>query len=176
MKHSTFMKAAQAFAEESKCISMQVGAVIVKDDHIISHGYNGSPKGHENCCDRFNIAKRYDMYFKSSEQINHGFIVENCSTYKLTPEGREEHHKYSTENEIHAELNAILFAAKHGLSIDGSTMYVTVSPCQQCAKCLTQSGIKRIIYDKLYDKNPDNWKDIFNGSGVIVQHISEVEQ
>lgn len=164
MKHSTFMNIARAFAAESKCVSMQVGAVIVKDDHIISHGYNGSPKGHQNCCDRFGLPHRYDMYYLSVD-----------GQRKLTDAGREEHHKYSTENEIHAELNAILFAAKHGLNISGGTMYVTVSPCQQCAKCLTQSGIKRIIYDKLYDKNPDNWKDIFNGSGVIVQHISEVE-
>lgn len=164
MKHSTFMNIAREFASESKCISIQVGAVVVKDDHIITHGYNGSPKGHQNCCDRFALPKRYDMMYMAEGKL------------KLTDAGRAEHHAYSTENEIHAELNAILFAAKHGLSIDGATMYVTLSPCQQCAKSLTQSGIKRIIYDKLYDKNPDNWKDIFIKSGVIIEQLDEVIQ
>ncbi len=159
-----FMDCAYAFAKQSKCIRLQVGAVIVKDDHIISHGYNGTPSGQPNCCEVNSLESKPDWYT---------YVVRTCTTH-LNNLGLQKHNEFSKANEIHAELNAILFAAKLGLSIDGCTMYCTTSPCQDCAKNIVQSGIKKVIYDKEYDRNPDNWKYIFIGSGVEIKHISEV--
>jgi len=108
----------------SKCVSVQVGAVLVKNERILSIGYNGTPSGY-----KFNCDAVFDK---------HNF-------------NREEHHKFSEKYEIHAEMNVILFAAKTGIPIENSTLYVTTHPCFQCIKNLTQSGVKTIIYDKEYD-------------------------
>lgn len=154
MKHSTFLNIARLIASESKCVSWQVGAVIVKDDRIISTGYNGTRSGAENCCDH--SLKQGWMYTRPN----------GCSI--LRQEFRENHSIWSKKNEIHAELNAILFAAKNGHSIDGATMYVTASPCPDCAKAITQSGIKKLFYVTLYDKNEDDWASIMTDAGIEV--------
>ncbi|AZV00901.1 deoxycytidylate deaminase [Escherichia phage vB_EcoM_005] len=88
--------------------------------------------------------------------------------YNLLKEHRMAHAAWSSKNEIHAELNAILFAARTGSSIDGATMYVTLSPCADCAKSIAQSGIKTLVYAELYDRNPEGWDDILRESGIEV--------
>ena len=123
MKNKTrdeiFMNIAYEIASLSNCVSMQVGAVIVKDCRIVSMGYNGSPAGYTNCNDVFT-------------------------------ERGPKHTAWSNKYEIHAELNAILFAAKNGIAIDGATIYCTHQPCRECSKNLIQSGIKKIIYKTEY--------------------------
>lgn len=144
MKDSTFMAIAKTIASESKCVSIGVGAVIVKDDRIISTGYNGTPSGSPNCCD----------------------VVGKTIT-------REQHHEWSKSNEIHAELNAIIFAAKNGIAIDGSTMYCTHNPCPDCAKAITQSGIKKVIYHQKWHRTVDGWDDILIKNKIKVEKIEE---
>lgn len=119
MKHSQFMAMAHILAESSKCVSLKVGALIVRDGRIVSTGYNGTPQGWTNCCE---------------VHRTRGF----------------EHTEWSLKFEIHAEMNAIVFAARNGVSIDGTTMYTTIEPCFSCVKVLVQSGIKRVIYDTAY--------------------------
>jgi len=135
-----FMNTATGLAKLSKCVSFQVGAVIVRDERIISMGYNGSPKGYLNCCDKFN-----------KENFN-----------------RKDHHKWSNIYEIHAELNAILFAAKNGISLDGCVMYVTFKPCDQCIKNIIQSGIKKVIYLNEYDKCSLN-NDLISETNITIE-------
>jgi dCMP deaminase len=122
--HDTFMKVAFEFASKSKCVSHHVGAVIVRDGRIVVTGYNGSPPNLPNCCDIFD-----------KDNFN-----------------REEHSKWSDDNEIHAELNLINFAAKYGIEIDGCDMYTTISPCNQCLKNIVMAGIKNVYYLYLYDR------------------------
>lgn len=122
--HDVFMKTAFLFAEKSHCVSHHVGAVIVKNRRIIVTGYNGTPEGLGNC-------------------DNH-FDPENFD--------RAEHHVWSKDNEVHAEMNAIAFAAKNEVNIDGADMYVTISPCNDCLKNAIPAGIKNIYYLYLYDK------------------------
>jgi len=105
----------------SKCVSKQVGAVIVKDGRILSTGYNGTPPGFTNCADHWD-----GQYTK-------------------------DHHEWSKTYEIHAEMNAIIWAAREGISINGATIYVTLEPCSDCSKNIIASGIKRIVYDKSYE-------------------------
>lgn len=146
------MQHAYIVANESHCVSWKVGAVITKDGRIVSTGYNGTPAGkqHTNC----------DDHASSQGWLDH--------RDNLKPSCRQAHNEWSRRNEIHAELNAILYAAKTGQSIDGAEMFVTVSPCADCAKAIAQSGIKRVVYNELYDKNPEGWDDILIKSGVEV--------
>jgi dCMP deaminase len=133
--NDVFMKTAFLFAEKSHCVSHHVGAVIVKDRRIIVTAYNGTPENLPNCDEVFD-----------KNNFN-----------------REEHHIWSKDNEIHAEMNAISFAAKNLVDIDGADMYVTISPCNDCLKNIIPSGIKNIYYLYLYDKislNPTLLKKI----------------
>jgi dCMP deaminase len=133
--HRLFMRTAIIFADESKCVSKHVGAVVVRDNRIISTGINGSPSELPNCCEIFD-SNNFD---------------------------REEHHVWSKDNEIHAEMNAVGFSAKHSVETDGCDLYVTISPCNDCLKNLTATGIKNIYYLYLYDKvklNPTLLKKI----------------
>lgn len=150
------MQLAYIVAQESKCVSWKVGAIISKDERIISTGYNGTPAGQPNCCD---VAEDRDWINSK------GDLFECCS---------ENHTQWSQENEIHAELNAILYAAKRGISIEGSTMYVTVSPCRDCAKAIAQSGIRKLVYCVDYPRNKENWTDILTNSNIEVRKLDKV--
>ena len=121
LSDNNFINIAFELATASKCVSKQVGAVIVKDGRILSTGYNGTPAGYENCCDYWN------------------------------GEYTSQHHEWSKTYEIHAEMNAIIWAAREGISIDGASIYVTLEPCSECSKNLIASGIKRIVYAKEYE-------------------------
>lgn len=131
-KHKIFLDVAEKLSGMSHCISHKVGCILVKDGRIISTGYNGTPASTINCDDYFSN--------RISDKNN------------LTDAEREEHHAFSEKFEIHAELNAILCAAKNGISIDGSILYSTLHPCYNCLKMICNSGIKTIIYRYEYDK------------------------
>ena len=121
LNDQNFINIAWELSTASKCVSKQVGAVIVKNGRILSTGYNGTPAGFTNCCDHWN------------------------------GEYTKDHHEWSKTYEIHAEMNAIIWAAREGISIDGATIYVTLEPCSECSKNLIASGIKKIVYDKAYE-------------------------
>jgi dCMP deaminase len=115
-----FMDLAKNLAKRSHCIKAQVGAVLIKDTRIISIGYNGPPAGTHNCDEEF-------------------------------PEvGCPRDSKGSCSLALHAEQNAILYAAKNGASLDGSTLYVTLSPCLACARIIFSTGIKKVIFGESY--------------------------
>ncbi|MBT4030759.1 MAG: dCMP deaminase family protein [Campylobacteraceae bacterium] len=137
-----FINIAKELATASKCVSKQVGAVIVKDGRILSTGYNGTPPGHTNCCDHWN-----GKYTK-------------------------DHHEWSKTYEIHAEMNAIIWAAREGISIEDATIYVTLEPCSECSKNLIASGIKRVVYEKPYEHtNSKVVSDFIKSNGVLIEQI-----
>jgi len=116
LKLLAHLKAAKAYSELSRAQRLKVGAVLVKDDRIISVGYNGTPAGGSNECE----------YLDPIEGL-------------------------TTKAEVvHAEMNAIAFAARNGVNTDGCTMVVTHSPCFECSKLLVQSGVKEIYYETEY--------------------------
>jgi len=119
--------------QSSTCGRLQVGALIVKDGRVISMGWNGVPSGQDHCKEHFE---------------NRGWDV-NVEWMK------EEHHKYATKNEIHAEQNAIAYAAKSGISTDGAEMYITYSPCRDCAKLVVAAGIKEVYFTNEYDRDTE---------------------
>ena len=122
---SAYIDVAQRFAELSSCERKKVGAIIVKDNRIISIGYNGTPSGWDNVC----------------EYTIHHHELGTCSTV-TKPEV------------IHAEQNAIAKLARSNESGLGAEMYVTCSPCVECAKQIYGSGIKKVYYKDCY-KNSD---------------------
>lgn len=155
MKHETFMKMAIAVSEESTCISKQVGAIIVVDDRPVTTGYNGTHSERCHC---------------SSVAIDNGFgeLVDD----KVTLTDRAAHSKWSQYHEVHAEINAIAHAARSGLSIDNGSLYVTLSPCHDCAKALIASGIKEVYYLEEYDRSPAGWQHVFLSNGI---HLEQIE-
>tara|TARA_Y100001951_G_C11298063_1_gene277516 strand:- start:40485 stop:40985 length:501 start_codon:yes stop_codon:yes gene_type:complete len=162
-KHQMMMNIAHEMASQSKCISKNVGAVIAKDGRIISTGYNGTPSGLPNCCD-------------VAEEIGFGRLYSDPNTLTVSTQmtDRPKHSAWSDQNEIHAEQNAIIFAAKHGVAVQGCVMYVTHSPCPTCCKIIAQSGIQTVIYDELYDRSPSNWDKILKDKQIAVFSLQEV--
>ena len=119
------MKVAETFAELSSARRLHVGAIIVKDDRIISIGYNGMPSGWDNNCE--------DVITPSLP-----YLQGEGPTLKTKPEV------------LHAETNAIAKLAKSTESGDGASMFITHSPCLDCAKLIYQSGIKSVYYRNVY--------------------------
>ena len=143
LSDKNFINIAYELASASKCVSKQVGAVIVKNGRILSTGYNGTPAGYTNCCEHWE-----GNYTK-------------------------EHHEWSKTYEIHAEMNAIIWAAREGISIDGATIYVTLEPCSECSKNLIASGIKRIVYAKEYEYTYSEVISKFiKDNGVVIEKLS----
>jgi len=142
LNDENFINIAKELSTASKCVSKQVGAVIVKNGRILSTGYNGTPPGYQNCCD--------------------------CWDGKYT----NEHHEWSKTYEIHAEMNAIIWAAREGISIEGATIYVTLEPCSECSKNVIASGIKRIVYDKAYEHtNSEIITKFIKDNGVSIEQL-----
>lgn len=121
-----FMRLAETVAEWSSCYqsNRHVGAVIVKDKRILTTGYNGAPAGVTSCAER-------GVCLRREKNIPSGTMQELCYA-------------------VHAEQNAIIQAAKLGVSVEGATMYVTHQPCVICARMIINSGIKTVIYKEGY--------------------------
>lgn len=158
MKSTTFMQTAFLIAQESKCSSWKVGVVIEKNGRIISTGYNGSVSGLTNCCDHC---------------VDQGWAERVDGTVKLYKDKRQEHSAWSLNNEVHAEMNAILFAARNGTSTEGSTLYTTLAPCYNCAKAIAQSGVRTVVYAEDYDMNSTEWSKVLVDAGVKVHKLDK---
>ena len=138
-----YMELAVNLAKRSHCIKKHVGAVLTKDTRIISSGYNGPPAGTHNC----------DVEFPS--------------------EGCARDSKGSCSLALHAEQNAILYAVKNNTSVEGSTLYVTLSPCLACARIIYSMGISKVVYLFSYAEykgiGSDEGVDFLAKFGVKVQ-------
>lgn len=163
-KHKLFTQMAELVAGQSTCCRMQVGAILVKDSRVISIGFNGAPSGQEHCEDHF--AQLYETAFKNQ--------FPSYEEFRASRTFYDAHGKWSIENELHAEQNAILFAAKNGISTAGSTLYVTYSPCVHCAKVIITAGIVRVFYKNLYDRSQDGLI-LLNKNGIECRQLTERE-
>lgn len=131
-----YLRMAAIWSENSYCIRRKVGAILVKDQMIISDGYNGTPAGFENVCeDESGLTKAYVL---------------------------------------HAEANAITKVARSNNSSEGSTLYVTASPCVECAKLIIQAGIRRVVFNELY--RITDAVDLLRRAGVECALIPDLEE
>ena len=119
-----FMEMAELTAQRSTCLRRHVGAVIVRDKHAMSTGYNGAPKGLQHCAE-----------------------LGGCLREKLHVPSGERHELCRA---LHAEQNAIIQAARYGIDIRDSKIYITTQPCITCAKMCINAGINEIIYANPY--------------------------
>lgn len=142
----SYMATAEIFAEHSSAKRLHVGAVIVKDDRIISIGYNGMPSGWDNDCED----KVWDSGaggWLSPEEIEAKYPYEGWH------EGAQRNVRYGLKTKpevLHAETNAIAKLAKSTESGDGAVLFVTHAPCLDCAKLIYQGGIRSVFYRNSY--------------------------
>ena len=151
-----FIKIAEDVALRSTCIRLSVGAVIVNNNRIVSIGYNGSLPNSKHCVDHF-----IDIYNSKVSTIT-------LDEWLKTKEFLDLHLDWSNRHELHAEQNAIIFAAKKGISIENTTLYVTTSPCIICSKLIAQSGIIRVVYKNEYDREQDGLQ-LLRQQNIVVE-------
>ena len=142
-----YMKTAEVFAELSTARRLHVGAIIVKDNRIISIGYNGMPSGWENNCEYTEF-----MPVNDPEVISNDYPF--VGRFWIDGHSVERRYRLITRSEVlHAETNAIAKLAKSTESGDGATMFITHAPCLDCAKLIHQSGINSVYYRNTYRNN-----------------------
>ena len=132
-----FLKIASVVAERSTCRRHHIGAVAVRDKHILATGYNGAPSGFKDCLGLGCLRDEMNIPSGTRHEICRG---------------------------IHAEQNVIIQATLHGVSLEGSTIYATHTPCILCAKMLVNAKIKRFVSFGRYDDN--NFIDLFQEAGI----------
>ena len=132
-----FLKIASVVAERSTCRRHHVGAVAVKNKHILTTGYNGAPSGLKDCLELGCLRDELGIPSGERQEICRG---------------------------VHAEQNTIIQAALHGISLEGSTIYCTHTPCVLCAKMLVNAKIKRFVSFSEYNDNA--FKSLFKEAGV----------
>lgn len=141
-----FLKIAAVVAERSTCLRHHIGAVAVKDKHILATGYNGAPSGLKDC------------------------LVLGCLRDKLgIPSGTRQ----EICRAVHAEQNVIIQAALHGISLAGSTIYATHSPCVLCAKMLTNAAITRYVSFGRY--SDDSFLEVFEAADISFELLPRPE-
>jgi dCMP deaminase len=170
-----YMDTAYRFAELSPSQRLHVGAIVVKDDRIISIGYNGMPVGWDNECENKEYMSRDAGGWLSPDEIYEKWPFSEEVT-KHTPEGEPwtytARYKLVTKDEVlHAESNAIAKLAKSSESGLGADLFVTHSPCIHCAKLIHQSGIRRVFYGENY--RDDAGLTFLSKSGIIVEQLIE---
>jgi dCMP deaminase len=145
---SAYMDVAERFAQLSSATRAQVGAIIVKDNRIISIGYNGMPSGWSNDCE---------------EELLDIYSSRTSSSLKTKPEV------------LHAETNAIAKVARSSESCEGATLFCTHLPCMECAKLIYQSGISEVYYRVEYLAAKGAGKEFLEKSGVTVTQVKNNE-
>ncbi|MGP8079069.1 MAG: deoxycytidylate deaminase [Dehalococcoidales bacterium] len=139
-----FLKIASVVAERSTCLRHHMGAVAVKDKHILTTGFNGAPSGLKDCLELGCL--------RDEQNIPSGTRTEICRA-------------------IHAEQNVIIQAALHGISLEGCTIYCTHTPCVLCAKMMINARVKRVvIFTKYAD---DSFKELFREAGIQVDVLDK---
>ena len=137
-----FMEIATVVAKRSTCLRNQVGALFVKNKRILSTGYNGAPAGLDHC----------DLVGCARESVASGTRHELCRA-------------------VHAEQNAIIQAALHGISIEGATLYCTHQPCILCAKMMINARVRKVVYRQSY---PDGAAlEFLRQAGIEVVRMQE---
>jgi len=145
-----FMEITRAVAKRATCDRGRGGCIIARDKQILVTGYVGSPKGMPHC-----------------DEVGHQI---KTTTHE---DGHQTQHCTRT---VHMEQNAICQAAKRGIAIDGSTLYIKYTPCYTCAKMLVNAGIERVVCEKKYHAAQDS-EEVFQIANVELVYLNEdIEQ
>ncbi|MEJ5363925.1 MAG: dCMP deaminase family protein [Desulfosoma sp.] len=149
--HEYFMLIAKIVSTRSTCNSRPTGAVIVKDNHILSTGYNGAMPGAPHCIDQPDMDDGRPYCYRRSL-------------------GVPDVDKYNFCKASHAEANAIAQAARYGISVEGATLYTTLAPCYVCLKLIATARIRAVYYEQSYDSaSPERdrfWQEAVREAGI----------
>jgi len=137
-----FIDITHLVATRSTCLRRQVGALVVKERNILATGYNGTPSGIRHCEETGCLRERMKVPSGERHELCRG---------------------------LHAEQNAIIQAARHGVNIDGSTLYCTTMPCIICTKMLINAGIRRIVYEEGY--SDDLAREMVEEAGIEISRF-----
>lgn len=139
-----FMEVAHLVSRRSTCLRRRVGAVIVRDKRILSTGYNGAPSGLKHCLDTGCVRERLNIPSGQRHELCRG---------------------------LHAEQNALLQASAYGISVTGSSLYITNHPCVICAKMIINGGIKEIV---ISDGYPDDLaQEFLRQAKIKLRHLKQ---
>ena len=137
-----FMDITRLVATRATCLRRQVGAILVKERNILATGYNGVPSGITHC------------------------DAEGCLRVRLNVPSGERHELCRG---LHAEQNAIIQAARHGININGATLYCTTMPCIICTKMIINAGIGKVVYAEGY--TDDLAREMIREAAIVVEHF-----
>ena len=147
-KTNYYLDIAETVLTRGTCMRRLYGAIIVKNDQIISTGYGGAPRGRANCTD-----------------------LGYCTRDRLQiPRGQ----RYELCRSVHAEANAIAYAARHGVSLEGAELFATDSPCYTCACLLINAGITAVVFTRKY--RDDSGLRLLADVGVRVYHVNLIDE
>jgi dCMP deaminase len=166
-----YMDFAQRVAQMSHARRLNVGAVVVKDDTVISYGYNGMPAGWDNNCEDKEYMDRGAGGWLDPEEIQERWPYEG--TY-LDAEGNEIQGRYRLKTKpevLHAEMNSLMKLAKSNNSGHQASMFITHSPCLECAKGIYQAGIKEVVYGEDYRSEDGIY--FLKKCGIKIEKISK---
>lgn len=161
------MKTAENYAKLSTARRLQVGAILVKDDRIISIGYNGMPAGWDNNCEDIVFVPEY-------EAKEYADMVADGYTFGADKDTVGWVKTVTKPEVLHAEANAIAKVARSPESAEGAVLFVTHSPCMDCAKLVFQSGIKQVFYRDNYRST--SGIDFLKQAGVIVNKLDNYSE
>ena len=164
--HVAYMNMAIAVAQLSHAERKKVGCILVNsNDQVVAQGYNGTPSGFDNRCE----IDYCDKYNKPISKLEHSSI--ECCIHEdhTTCEGCLHHRSKTKEEVLHAESNAIAKCARSTNSSEGCTLYVTMSPCVNCAKTIIQSGIAVVYYLEPYKDSAG--LDLLRSAGIEVYKL-----
>jgi dCMP deaminase len=179
--NETFLNTCFIWSERSSCQKLQTATVIVKNNNIISIGYNGVPSKKKHCTDywreffyhakfknQLNTNNEYNLFCKEiiSELKYNDNLISNISTYDEFIQSelfKVLHHYWSDKNELHAELNALLQAET---SVKDAELYTLYSPCRQCAKSIISAKISKVYYRNEYQNDKE---------GLLLLERSDIE-
>lgn len=165
------MTTAETFAALSDAQRAKVGAIVVKEDRIISIGYNGMPTGWDNLCEDVewmsaDAGGHLNPDEIQSEWPHEGIYMDKDGTEYVT------RYRWKTKPEVlHAEANAITKLARSPESAESATLFCTHLPCMECAKLIYQSGISSVYYRVEYQAARGSGKDFLTKSGVTVEQL-----
>jgi len=168
-----FMNIVDAAAERSTCDRGKPGCIFVKDNQVLVTGYAGSPPGFPHCDEVGHLMEvRYsfipieniDTFFKDEDPKTLGY------SYNSSPESFEGPIHQHCIRTIHAEQNAIIQAAKRGISLEGSTCYVTMTPCRTCTMFIISLGVKNVVCKNFYQKAQESII-MFSEANIPIKHL-----
>lgn len=151
-RDETLMGVAQLWAAHSTCSRLAVGAVLSREGRSFSTGYNGSAAGLSHCDHRPCVCGDQPTWHSVDHCPKHGA----CRTA------------------VHAELNALMFAARFGLATEGAELHTTHQPCLNCAMAIVNSGVVRVVYDNPYRDN--GGLTLLMDAGVVVQTMADMRR